>query len=173
MLCRRLHARQVDKLLVEGSHIHNCARRFLAYGPEQLNVALLVRGCQDVVIQNNQVYENSDEGIAIGLGCRQVIVRKNTCYDNRNGQISVTSAVEVGVDSNLCYHTGRADFLTLNGERGPGIVKDDLWRYQTTGKWHTRDVNFINNIIVGCGVGFSAVRRGGKLSKIQVATTPS
>lgn len=164
-----LHAKQVDKLLVEGSLIHNCARRFLAYGPEQMNVALLVRGCQDVVVQNNQVYENSDDGVAIGLGCQRVIVRKNTCYDNRNGQISVTSAVEVDVDSNLCYHTGRADFLTLNGERGPGIIKDDLWRYQTGGKWHTRNVNFINNIVVGCGIGFNAVRRGGKLSNIQIA----
>jgi len=164
-----LHAGQVDKLLVDGSRIHNCARRFLAYGPEHMNVALLVRNCQDVVIQNNQVYENSDEGIAISLGCRGVVVRKNTCYDNRNGQISVTSAVGVDVDSNLCYHTGRADFLTLNGERGPGITKDDLWRYQTRGQWHTRDVNFINNIVVGCGIGFAAGRKGGKLSNIQVA----
>ena len=164
-----LHAAQVDKLLVEESRIHNCARRFLTYGPERMNVALLTRNCQDVTIRNNQVYENSDEGIAISLGCRKVVVSKNTCYDNRNGQISVTSAIDVKVDSNLCYHTGRAEFLTLIGERGPGITKDDMWRYQARGQWHTRDVNIINNIIVGCGVGFGAPRKGGKLSNIQVS----
>lgn len=164
-----LHAGQVDKLLIEESRINNCARRFLAFGPEQMNVALLVRNCQDVTIQNNQVYENSDEGIAVSVGCQRVLVRNNTCYDNRNGQISVTSAIEVDVDSNLCYHTGQPDLLTLNGERGPGITKNDLWRYQTSGRWHTRNVNFINNIIVGCGIGFGAGRRGGRLNNIQVA----
>lgn len=164
-----LHAGQVDKLIVEGCRIHDCARRFLAHGPERMNVALLTRHCQDVTIQNNQVYENSDEGIAVSVGCRQVVVRKNTCYDNRNGQISITSAVDVAIDSNLCYHTGRDRFLTLTGQRGPGITKDDLWRYQTRGQWHTRDVRIINNIVVGCGVGFGAGRKGGKLSSIQVA----
>lgn len=164
-----LHAGQADKLLIEACRIHDCARRFLAHGPERLNVALLIRNSQEVTIQNNQVYENSDEGIVVSVGCRGVTVLQNTCYDNRNGQIGVTSAVDVDVDSNLCYHTGRSDFLTLDGQRGPGITKDDLWRYQTHGQWHTRNVKFINNIVVGCGVGFRAGRKGGKMSSIQVA----
>lgn len=164
-----LHAGQADNLLVEECRIRDCARRFLAHGPERMNVALLARNSQDVTIQNNQVYENSDEGIVISVGCRRVKVRKNTCYDNRNGQIGVTSAVDVEIDSNLCYHTGRSDLLTLSGQRGPGIVKNDLWRYQTSGQWHTRGVKITNNIVVGCGVGFEAGRRGGKLSSVQVA----
>jgi parallel beta-helix repeat protein len=164
-----LHAGQADDLLVEGCSVHNCARRFLAHGPERMNVALLARNCKNVTIQNNQVYENSDEGIVVSVGCQNVKVYKNTCYDNRNGQISVTSAVNVEIDSNLCYHTGRSDFLTLGGERGPGITKDDLWRYQTRGQWHTRGVKIVNNIVIGCGVGFGAGRKGGKLSNVQVA----
>ncbi len=44
-----------------------------------------------------------------------------------------------------------------------------MWGYQARGQWHTRDVNIINNIIVGCGVGFGAPRKGGKLSNIQVS----
>ena len=164
-----LHTGQCDTVLIEGCRIHDCARRFLAHGPERLNVALLTRNSKKVTLQNNQVYENSDEGIAVSVGCNEVVVRKNTCFDNRNGQISITSAVDVVVDSNLCYHTGRPEFLTLNEQRSPGIVKYDLWRYQTRGQWHTRNVKVLNNIIVGCGVGFGAGRKGGKLTGVQVA----
>ena len=164
-----LQAAQVDILVVEECRIHTCGRRFLAYGPERMNVALLVRNCQDVTLQKNHVYENSDEGIAISVGCRNVKVHNNTCYDNRNGQISITSAVDVEIDSNLCYHTGRSDFLTLKGERGPGIIKDDLWRYRIRGQWHTQGVKIVNNIVVGCSVGFGAGRKGGKLTRIHVA----
>lgn len=163
-----LHGTQCDGLLIEQCRIHNCARRFLAHGPERLNVALLTRHSTNVIIQNNQVYENSDEGIVISVGSKKVAVNKNICYDNRNGQIGVTSAVNVAIDSNLCYHTGRREFLTLEEQRGPGITKHDLWRYETGGLWHTRDIQVTNNIVVGCGVGFRAGRRRGKLSRVQV-----
>jgi len=158
-----------DALLVEQCRIHDCARRFLAYGPGQMNVALLVKQSQNVVIQDNHVYENSDEGILITVGSRDVMVRKNTCYDNRNGQIGVKSAIDVTIDSNLCYHTGRREYLTLRDRRSPGITKRDLSRYRTRGQWHTRNVNIVNNIVVGCGKGFSADGRDGKLSRVQVA----
>ena len=164
-----MHIGQSDTVLVEGCRVYDCARRFLAHGPERQNVAVLLKNSKKVTLQDNQVYENSDEGIAVSVGCKDVVVRKNTCYDNRNGQISITSAVDVLVDSNLCYHTGRREYLTLNEKRSPGIVKYDLWRYQTRGQWHTRNVKIINNIIVGCGVGFGAGRKGGKLTNIQVA----
>lgn len=158
-----------DTLLVEQCRIHDCARRFLAYGPGQMNVALLVKQSQNVVIQDNHVYENSDEGILIAVGSRDVVVSKNTCYDNRNGQIGVKSAIDVTIDSNLCYHTGRQEYLTLRDRRSPGITKRDLSRYRTRGQWHTRNVTIVNNIVVGCGKGFSADGRDGKLSRVQVA----
>ncbi len=164
-----LHALTCDTLLVEQCRIHDCARRFLAYGPDQLNVALLVKQAQGVTIRDNHVYENSDEGILISIGCKGVVVGKNTCYDNRNGQIGVESAIDVIIDSNLCYHTGRPEFLTLRDRRGPGITKRDRSRYQTRGRWHTRNVHITNNIVVGCGEGFRADRRGGKLSYINIA----
>ncbi len=163
-----LQAIQADALLIEGCAIHDCARRFLAHGPSPLNAALLVKHCQDVIIRQNQVYENSAEGILVTVGSRQVVVSKNVCYDNRNGQIGVKSAVDVTIDSNLCYHTGRQAFLTLREERSPGITKQDLTRYRTDGSWHTRDVTVANNIVVGCGVGFSADQRGGHLSRFAL-----
>lgn len=157
-----------DKLLVEQCRIHDCARRFLARGPSQMNVALLIKQSRDVTIRENQVYENSDDGILISVGSMGVVVSKNTCYDNRNGQIGVRSAIDVTIDSNLCYHTGRREYLTLRDRRGPGITKRDLSRYRTQGHWHTRDVDIVNNIVVGCGKGFSAEGRDGKLSQIRL-----
>lgn len=160
---------QCDTLLVEKSQIHDCARRFLGQSSSGLNAALSVRHSKDVTIQDNQVYENSDEGIAILVGCENVIVRKNTCYDNRNGQIGVTSSIEVQIDSNLCYHTGNQAFLDLHGNRGPGITKHDLSKYKTGGAWHTRHLRVVNNIVVGCGSGFRTTRFGGQLTNFQMA----
>lgn len=163
-----LFAGQCDTLLIEKCVIRNCARRFLAHGPAQINVALLVKYSTDVTIQDNQVFENSDRGIVIAVGCKKAVVRKNTCYDNRNGQIDINSAVDVVVDSNLCYHTGNKKYLDLNGRRSPGISKDDLKRYETRGIWHTRNIKVSNNIVVGCGIGFRTGRSGGRLSNFTV-----
>ncbi|MBP6016456.1 MAG: right-handed parallel beta-helix repeat-containing protein [Candidatus Promineofilum sp.] len=164
-----LHMTQSDNVLVERCRIFNCGRRFLAHGPERDNVALLTRHSSDLILRDNQVYENSDEGIAVSVGSRKVIVSKNVCYDNRNGQIGITSAVDVVVDGNLCYHTGRPQFLTLNQQRGPGITKHDLWQYETRGLWHTRNVRIMNNIVIGCGVGLRAGRRKGRFSSVQIS----
>jgi parallel beta-helix repeat protein len=115
-----VQANQCETLLIEKCAIHDCARRFLAHGPGQQNVALLVKRASDVTVRENQVYENSDRGILIATGCQRVVVSRNTCYDNRNGQIGVVSAVDVTIDANLCYHTGRAEHLDLQGRRGAG-----------------------------------------------------
>ena len=92
------------------------------------------------------------------------MVSGNPCYDNRNGQIGVVSSIDVTVDANLCYHTGRAEHLDLQGRRGAGITKDDVALYQEGGAWHTRDQHITNNIVVGCGVGFQTKATGGRLS---------
>ena len=145
--------------------IHGCAQRFLAHGAGQLNVALLVKRSSDVTLRQNRVYENSERGILIATGCQRVVASGNTCYDNRNGQIGVISSLDVTVDANLCYHTGRAAHLDLQGRRGPGITKGDSFPYREAGTWHTRRLKITNNIVVGCGVGFQAKRDGGPLNE--------
>lgn len=164
-----LHGDQCDKLVIEKCLIHDCARRFLIYGSSGLSAALSVRHSKDVTIQENLIYENSDEGISILVGCQNVTISKNTCYDNRNGQIGVTSSIEVTIDSNLCYHTGNEEFLNLQGHRGPGITKHDLSQYRAGGAWHTRKLSVLNNIVVGCGTGFQTSRFGGQLTNFQMA----
>lgn len=164
-----LQAIQDDKLLVEKCVIHDCARRFMAYGPGRQNVALLVQRSSDVELRENRVYENSDQGIVVAVGCQRVSVAHNTCYDNRNGQIDIVSAHDITIDSNLCYHTGRSEFLNLTGQRGPGITKSDLAPYRDDGAWHSRNVQVSNNIVVGCGVGFQTGHAGGRLSDLRLA----
>ncbi len=163
-----IQATQGESLLIEKCVIHDCARRFLAYGPGRLNVALLVKQVNGAAIRENQVYENSDHGIFVGVGCRKVEVQNNTCYDNRNSQIHIQSAVDVAVDSNLCYHTGNEKFMGLDGRRSPGITKSDLRRYESRGIWHSCDIRISNNIVVGCGTGFLAARHGSRLHKFTL-----
>lgn len=164
-----LHGTQCDTLLIEQCRIRDCGRRFLTYGPARTNVALLVKYSKDVTIQDNQVYENSDEGICVSVGCQKVMVRKNTCYDNRSGQINVVSSVDVSIDANLCYHTGRSEYLDLKEAHSTGITVHDLKRYQIRGSWHTREVRVTNNIIVGCDSGFSTGQWAGQFNDFHLA----
>ena len=164
-----LQAIQDDNLLVEKCVIHDCARRFLAHGPGRQNVALLAQRSSDVTIRENRVYENSDQGIVVGVGCQRATVTHNTCYDNRNGQIDVVSARDVTIEANLCYHTGRPEYLNLLGQRSPGITKSDLALFREGGVWHTRNVQISNNIVLGCGVGFRTSQPGSRLSDFRLA----
>ncbi len=164
-----IQAAQCDNLLIEQNRIRDCGRRFLTYGPARMNVALLIKNSRDVTIQDNLVYENSDEGIGISVGCKNVAVRKNSCYDNRSGQITVVSSVDVSVDANLCYHTGRSEFLDLREARSTGISVRNLRRYKLRGSWHARNVQVTNNIVVGCGAGFSATPTTGRLNNFNLA----
>jgi hypothetical protein len=164
-----LQAVQTDSLLVERCRVRDCARHFLSHGPSRQNVALLVSASTNVTLRHNQVFENFDQGILVGPGCAQAVIQNNVCYDNRNGQIGLISSRDVVIDSNLCYHTGRAAFLDLRGHRGPGVATGDLREYRTDGVWHTRQVRITNNIVVGCGAGFQTQRGGVKLTDLRLA----
>ena len=116
------------------------------------------------------MYENSDEGIAVFCSAARTSLSARTSATTiANGQIGITSAVDVVVEANLCYHTGGRSFSPLNQQRGPGITKHDLWQYETRGLC-TRNVRVINNIVIGCGVGLRAGWRS-SFSRVQIAIT--
>ncbi len=156
-------------LKVVGCNVHHCASQFLSVGGRAFTVAVFIRRCQDTTIENNRVYENSGEGISIDRGCQRATVRRNICYDNRDVQINVVSAKEVAVDSNLCYHTGRQEYINLDGKRAYGIAKSDKKQYQEKGVWHTQSLTVTNNIVVGCGAGFGADNTAGSLTNFVLA----
>jgi hypothetical protein len=164
-----MQADNTDQIRIEGCQFYRCARRFLAGPPTLVYDAVALRQCQDIHIEGNQIFENSSRGITIWTGCEKAVVQNNTCYDNRNGQIIVTSSVDVTIQGNLCYHSGRSEFLTINKRRGAGIVKHDILPYRTGGKWHTRDLKVINNIVAGCGFGISNLSNRGKLTSTTIA----
>lgn len=164
-----LQAYQSEDVLFERCRVYRCARRFLAGTPSLLYAALATKACKNVKIEKNQVYENSGVGVSVWTGCEKVYVKSNTCYDNRNGQINVTSSVDVQVDSNFCYHSGREPYLNLYKQRGPGITKHDVSAFRTGGKWHSRNIQFTNNIVVGCGTGFANLWGRGKMTSVTLA----
>lgn len=156
-------------LTIVGCQIHSCARRFLSVRGRAFTVALFIRRCQDSLVEDNRCYENAGEGISIDRGSQRVTVRRNVCYDNRDAQINVVSAREVAIDANLCYHTGRQEYLNLNGQRADGIAKNDIKDYVDHGTWHTRSLSVTNNIVVGCGTGFGADHQAGSLTQCVLA----
>lgn len=156
-------------LTMVGCKVHHCASKFLSVGGRAFTVAVFIRRCQNTTIEDNHIYENSGEGISIDRGSQRAIVRRNICYDNRDVQINVVSAKEVAVDGNLCYHTGRQEYINLDGKRARGIAKNDKREYQERGVWHTQSLTVTNNIVVGCEAGFGADNAAGALTNFVLA----
>ncbi len=162
-----IFAVDTDHLTIEQCRVHSCAQRFVSSSHYTESVALLLKRCSTATVQNNQCYENSAEGIG-AFYTRASAIRKNTSYDNRHSQIKFSSVQDLVVDSNFCYHTGRQQYLHLNGGRPPGIVKSDRKNYPDSGVWHTRNIMVSNNIVAGCGAGFQCTQNGGALTSINL-----
>lgn len=160
---------EVEGLVVEGCRIYQCARSFLAPASPMQYAAIATKLVKGGRIEGNQIYENSAHGIAVWIGSEDITIRRNVCYDNRVAQISVVSSLNVTVDANLCYHTGRAAFLDHAKKRGPAIAKGDTQAFALRYKWHTRNLRITNNIIVGCGTGFENLWQRGKLTSVIFA----
>lgn len=157
-----------EEIVIENCDVHACAQKFLASGNRSLSVAVLFRTSNKVTARKNTVYENTAQGIGI-LYTVQADIVGNTCYDNRQAQIEIASGRTITVTSNLCYHTGRQQYLDLRGKRPPAIEKNDERRYQDAGVWHSDNITVANNVIIGCGNGFCSNSDGGALTNFQLA----
>lgn len=105
-----------------------------------------------VTVSNNQVFNNWGEGI-IPMASDNVEIVGNTVYDNFAAQIYLERSSYSTVEKNLVYHTNDPNFRR-SGNPSPCLgLADELHQFGSTPQ-RTRNVNVINNIIVGCSQNF-------------------
>ncbi|HJS18176.1 MAG TPA: right-handed parallel beta-helix repeat-containing protein, partial [Anaerolineales bacterium] len=128
--------------------------------------ALKVRvGGEHIIIENNTLYENCGEGIAITRGIN-VLVRNNTVYDNFAPNIYVDNSPFTTVENNLVYCTGAV--LRPDGRRPTAIGLGEEEYAGWGAQMH--DVLVTGNTVRDCGKGIGAFDSevGGTLTNVTI-----
>lgn len=110
----------------------------------------------NLVLRNNEVFNNYGEGIAVTRGTN-VQVLDNIVYDNYTTQIYIDNSYHVLVEGNYVYCTDETDFDYHDGTESFAIGLGE----EEYDRWGARlgQVTIINNITDSCGkgIGYFAV----------------
>lgn len=164
-----------QSVLVDGNEV---TRTNLSYSSRTAESgwgsAMKVRvGGDNITFQNNLVYENYGEGVAVTRGTNSV-VRNNTFYNNFAVNIYVDNSHDVIVDRNFVYCTNNSGFEFNDSERrgqkpngiAMGEEQYDGWGAQLA------NVKITNNIVSNCQSGvryWGADVSGGGLKNVFIA----
>lgn len=124
-------------------------------------------GGQNILIENNTVYNNYGEGIAV-TRASNTIVRNNKVYDNYSVNIYVDNSYDITVEKNFSYCTPNSGF-ERNGNRPYGFAIGEE-SYTGWGAQLAR-VTLKNNISAFCYKGvatFNADVSGGGLDTVSI-----
>jgi hypothetical protein len=109
------------------------------------------RGSENIVIENNLVYENCGEGIAATMG-KNVSIINNTSRDNYSVNIYVDNSSFTTVSDNKVICTGNG--YLRDGHRATGIATGEEY-YEGWGA-QRHDNSIINNLVDGCHEGITS-----------------
>jgi len=120
-------------------------------------IIVMARG-KNIVIRNNEVFNNWGEGMGAGRGARFVVIEGNTVYDNFALQIYVDHAQDVVINRNLVYFSDDATFYR-GGLPSECIAINNETAYATN---FSRNILVINNLVRGCKYNFGLWVQGGQ-----------
>ncbi|MCH7588123.1 MAG: right-handed parallel beta-helix repeat-containing protein [Chloroflexi bacterium] len=112
-------------------------------------IALMARG-ENVVIRNNEVFNNWGEGLGAGRGARRVLIEGNIVYDNFALQIYVDHAQDVVINHNLVYFSDDPTFYR-GGLPSECIAINNETAYAAN---FSKNILVINNLVRGCKYNF-------------------
>jgi parallel beta-helix repeat protein len=126
-------------------------------------------GGQNITIQNNNIYNNYGEGIAVTRGVG-ALVRGNTLRDNYAVNIYIDNSKDVIVEKNFSYCTPNSGFEKTTGNAAHAIGMGE----ESYSGWGAQLANITikNNILAFCYKGvsyFGADVSGGGLDNVLVA----
>ncbi len=122
-------------------------------------------GGQNITIENNTVYYNCGEGIAVTRGVG-VVVKNNTVYDNFAPNIYIDNSPYSTVQGNLIYCTGAV--LRRDGSLPTGIGLGEEF-YEGWGA-QLHDILVAGNTVRDCrkGIGAFASEVGGTFANVTI-----
>lgn len=122
-------------------------------------------GGANITIENNTVYRNCGEGIAVTRGVN-VVVRNNTVFDNFAPNIYVDNSPNTTIQNNLVYCTGSV--MRLDGKRPTAIGLGEEFYSGWGAQMH--DILITGNTIKDCGKGIGAFASdvGGTFTNVTI-----
>jgi parallel beta-helix repeat protein len=122
-------------------------------------------GGQNITIENNTVYNNCGEGIAVTRGVN-VTVKNNTVYDNFAPNIYIDNSPYSTVQDNMVYCTGAR--LRRDGTRPTGIGLGEEFYDGWGAQMH--DILVSGNTVKDCskGIGAFASEVGGTFTNVTI-----
>ena len=122
-------------------------------------------GGENIIIENNTVYNNCGEGIAVTRGVG-VVVRNNVIYDNFAPNIYIDNSPYTSVYGNQVYCTGAR--LRRDGTRPTGIGLGEEFYEGWGAQMH--DILISGNTVSECGKGIAAFASevGGTFTNVTI-----
>ncbi|MBL8259084.1 MAG: right-handed parallel beta-helix repeat-containing protein [Candidatus Competibacteraceae bacterium] len=132
---------------------------------------------QDILVRNNQVYENYGEGISL-MQSRRINVIRNVVHDNYSVNLYIDGSVQTRHEANLVYSTGQQayfrDFYRTPGRPSlpaSGIqIANESWS-DWTNPLTASDNTIINNIFIKnrAALNYGGYQTGGGLNNVRFA----
>ncbi len=115
-------------------------------------------GAQDILFENNKVYNTYGEGIATTMGTN-VIFRGNIAYDNYSANFYLDNSHNVTFENNISYCTNNTEYYR-DGHPASGILIGEEDYNNRWSDWGARlgNIRIINNLIHGCASGIKFYR---------------
>ncbi|MEM6562394.1 MAG: right-handed parallel beta-helix repeat-containing protein [Planctomycetota bacterium] len=132
-------------VLIEGNTVYRNARANIATPDEGAwPAAMIAHFANNVTFRDNTVYENYGEGIIQAVSSNGKI-EGNTVRDNYSINIYLDNAVNIDVERNFAYHTGKGEFYRFGSPAiGIAVANEGYARTQ-----QSRDNTIVNNLVKG------------------------
>lgn len=144
------------------SHSGNFATHDRSASEMNWPIAVNALDSSNITYRNNKIFENWTEGISTGRNSKNIIIENNEIYDNRALQVYIHRSQNVSVNGNKVYCTNNQNFYR-GGTVSPGIVVNNESNFD--GMLIVDNAKIVNNLVVGCRLGF-AMWGGGGSAKI-------
>ncbi len=140
-----------DSKFWESNRINNPDGPFFDSG--RWSGGLTVRRAKNIVIRRNEIFHSYGEGLNLHGGASNVLIQNNIFYDCHGPLLYPINSWNVRVEGNLAYHTNDPKYFR-NGNPGNGIILGNE-KYFMQPEWFIHDIQVVNNIVMGCSVGFA------------------
>jgi hypothetical protein len=152
-----IFAEYCDNLIIEDSRIWMTNRINNEDGPfyssGRWSGGITARRADNIMIRGNEIFHSYGEGLNLHGGASNVVIKDNVFWDCHGPLLYPINSWNVRVEGNLVYHTNDPEFHR-NGNPGSGIIIGNE-KYFMQPEWYIRNYTVVNNMVMGCNVGFA------------------
>lgn len=124
-------------------------------GDHMWPVAVFADNASHITYRGNRIFNNWGEGLSTGrTDAHHITIEDNIIYDNLSAQLYLHRAKNITAQRNFIYCSSDQTFWR-NGMPSPAVSVNNESQFADRTKLAVSDVDFINNVVVGCGRNFA------------------